>query len=232
MEAIRIDTAQNVLLHFEIASFGDRIVAYLVDVLILVAWWIIVAFVFTSVDMEAPLPVIFLVFVPFMFYHLICEVLMNGQSVGKRAAKVRVVRMDGRQAGIGQYLLRWLLRPVDSIYFIGVVVILINGKGQRLGDIVAGTTLVSVKPRRSLNETLLVQVPEDHQVTYPNAHLLSDAQAQLVKDVLQRSPGADGHKVIAELAAKVRQVVGADVIQPDREFLFTVLRDHSWLTSR
>ncbi|MBK9759154.1 MAG: RDD family protein [Flavobacteriales bacterium] len=232
MEGIRIDTAQNVVLHYELASFGDRMVAFLVDLLVLVAWWIVVAFITSLGDINSGGVFFVLVFVPFFFYHLFCELLMNGQSVGKRTAKVRVVRLDGRQATIGQYMLRWLLRPVDSLYFIGVIVILLNGKGQRLGDIVAGTTLVSVKARRSLAETLVVTAPDNHVVRYANAHLLSDAQAQLMKDVLSRSAGPNGHRVIAELAAKVRQVIGADGQEADRDFLKSVLRDHTWLTSR
>lgn len=232
MEGIRIDTAQNVVLHYELASFGDRMVAFLVDLLVLVAWWIVVAFIVSLADINSGGVFAVLVFVPFFFYHLFCELLMNGQSVGKRTAKVRVVRLDGRQATIGQYMLRWLLRPVDSLYFIGVIVILLNGKGQRLGDIVAGTTLVSVKARRSLAETLVVTAPENHVVRYTNAHLLSDAQAQLMKDVLSRSAGPNGQSVIAELAAKVRQVIGADGQEADRDFLKSVLRDHTWLTSR
>lgn len=233
MEGIRIDTAQNVALHYEVASFGDRIVAYLVDMIILLAWFIVLAFFMSVSYLDSPVTFMLVLMLPFFFYHLACEALMNGQSVGKRVAKVRVVRLDGRQATIGQYLLRWLLRPVDSLYFIGVIVILLNGKGQRLGDIVAGTTLVSVKPRRTLAETLVVTAAEGHVVRYPNAHALSDAQAQLVKDVLMRSAGgAQGHRVVAELAAKVRQVIGADGQESDREFLNTVLRDHTWLTSR
>lgn len=231
MENIRIGTAQNVDLLYEVAPFGDRLVAYMLDLLVLLAWFIAVLLIVGFKGLNVYTSVV-LLFLPTWCYWLFCELLMNGQSVGKRAAKVRVVRLDGQQPSAGNYLLRWLLRPVDSLYFIGVVAVLLSGKGQRLGDMVAGTTVVSTKPRRTLKETLGAGVSDDHVVRYAQAHLLSDAQAQLVKDVLLRSRSYTDQRVLSELAAKVRKVVGADQSQPDREFLDTVLRDHAFLTSR
>jgi uncharacterized RDD family membrane protein YckC len=232
VESIRIDTAQNVALHYEVASFGDRIVAQLLDGLVMFAWWIALISVVGILGMRHMSALWLLWAVPFFFYHLICELIMNGQSVGKRIMKLRVVRADGQQAGIGAYLLRWLLRPVDMMLFIGVVAILATDKGQRLGDLAAGTVLVSVKARRTLAESLIVTAPENHQVRYANAHLLTDVQAQLMKDVLIRSTKGSGQRVVSELAAKVRLAIGADGQEEDRAFLQTVLRDHTWLTSR
>lgn len=231
MDNIRIGTAQNVDLLYEVAPFGDRLVAYLLDSLILIAWMIAVVLIvgFNGLNMYTS---IVLLLLPMWCYSLFCELLMNGQSVGKRVMKVRVVRLDGQQPSTGDYLLRWLLRPVDQFYFIGVIVVLMSMKGQRIGDMVAGTTVVSLKPRRTLKETLGANVTDEHVVRYPQAHLLSDAQAQLVKDVLLRARSYTDQRVLSELAAKVRTVIGADGAQPDKEFLETVLRDHAFLTSR
>lgn len=231
MENIRIGTAQNVDLLYEVAPFGDRLVAYLLDTLILIAWMVAVLLIvgFSGLNVYTS---IVLLFLPMWCYSLFCELLMNGQSVGKRVAKVRVVRLDGQQPSTGNYLLRWLLRPVDQLYFIGVLAVLMSAKGQRLGDMVAGTTVVSLKARRTLKETLGASVSDDHVVRYPQAHLLSDAQAQLVKDVLLRSRSYTDQRVLSELAAKVRTLIGADGSQSDRDFLDTVLRDHAFLTSR
>lgn len=234
MENIRIGTAQNVDLLYEVAPFGDRTIAYIVDTLLMIAWMLLV---WIAVDIAGGnafdgVPFILFIVLPFWLYFLLCEIYMNGQSVGKRVAKVRVVRLDGEQPTTSHYLLRWLLRPVDSLYFLGVLVVLLSNKGQRLGDLVAGTTVISTKPRRTLQETLGASVKEDHVVRYAQASLLSDAQAQLVKDVLMRSRSYSDTRVLHELAAKVRGVIGADGQQPDREFLETVLRDHAFITSR
>ena len=62
------------------------------------------------------------------------EWLLNGRSVGKIALGIRVVMIDGSQPGIGAYLLRWVLRIVESVGFLGGVVPIItvaaNGRGQ------------------------------------------------------------------------------------------------------
>ena len=94
MENIRIGTAQNVDLLYEVAPFGDRLVAYLLDTLILIAWMVAVLLIvgFSGLNVYTS---IVLLFLPMWCYSLFCELLMNGQSVGKRVAKVRVVWAAG-----------------------------------------------------------------------------------------------------------------------------------------
>lgn len=55
---------------------------------------------------------------------------MDGKSVGKNVMKVKVVRIDGGQPTLGQYLLRWLIRPLDSLYGLGLVVVLIGSRAN------------------------------------------------------------------------------------------------------
>ncbi|MCB0780117.1 MAG: RDD family protein, partial [Flavobacteriales bacterium] len=148
MEHVRIETAQNVVVDHEVAPLGDRIVAYLLDTLVLVAWVILMFMLMAMIEPDDD-GVLFLVMMamiifPFLFYHLVMELSLNGQSIGKRVRKIKVSRLDGGRPSFGQYLLRWVLRPIDSFYYIGLVVILINGRGQRLGDLAAGTTIVSL----------------------------------------------------------------------------------------
>ena len=238
MDQIGIETAQNVVVHQEVASIGDRIIAYILDTLILLAWvFVCVMLVMISaVTLENPI-VIGLLFVigglPYMFYHLICEVTMDGQSIGKRSQKIKVARMDGGQPRFGQYLLRWILRPIDGFYWIGMVVILINGKGQRLGDLAAGTTVVSLKPRLRLQDTLMTQLKPEHQVRFPEAVRLSDAQAALIKEVLNNTQVKDRWKIVEEMAAKVRMAIGnSGEGMKAFEFLRAVLEDYVYLTGQ
>ena len=133
MESVRIETAHNVALQMEVATIVDRGLAVLIDWLVLAGWSIAVGQLFNALDLAMPdwLGVV-LFAIPWTFYHLLCEVLMDGQSIGKRARNIKVVRLDGAQPGIGNYLLRWVLRLVDTLFFLGAVVILFNGKGQRI----------------------------------------------------------------------------------------------------
>lgn len=73
-----------------------------------------------------------------MSYFFICESL-SGQTLGKRIAKLRVVKPDGSAAGTGRIALRTILRPIDYT-FIGIITVLATGKKrQRLGDLAANT---------------------------------------------------------------------------------------------
>jgi len=50
---------------------------------------------------------------PVMFYTLVLESLLQGQTIGKRALKIRVVKIDGYQATFSDYVVRWFFRIVD-----------------------------------------------------------------------------------------------------------------------
>ncbi len=239
MQTIDIETAQNVVVQHEVASVGDRAVAYLLDSLVIIAWVLMCAFVSNIFDLwriggtaSGILAVVFII-LPFLFYRLICELTMDGQSIGKRAKQIRVARVDGGQPTIGQYLIRWILRLIDGFYWIGFVVILINGKGQRLGDIAAGTTVVTLKRRLKLQDTLITKVEEGHVVRIPEAVRLNDAQARMIREVLNAKMANSKVRVVEEMAEKVRKVIGNEGVgMGSQELLETVLRDYVFLTGQ
>lgn len=237
MSEIHIETAQNVLVKHEVASVGHRIAAYLLDGVILGAWvfiWFMVL-IFTIAHAEAAtwLIGIVLIGIPYVFYHLVCELAMDGQSIGKRVMKIKVARVNGGQPRLGQYLLRWLLRPVDGFYGLGLVVVLINGRGQRLGDIAAGTTVISLKQRMQLRDTLMTEVAAGHQVRFPEAVRLNDAQAAMIKEVLQNIHVGNRWQLVEEMADKVRRAIGNNGEGlKSTEFLRAVLNDYVHLTGQ
>ncbi len=236
MEAIGIETAQNVLVHHEVASLGDRLLAYIIDSLILWAWIILWFFIgaWNSGSGDAMI-VILIVFagLPYMFYHLVCELTMDGKSLGKQWRRIKVARVDGGQPRLGQYLLRWILRPIDGFYGVGLVVVLINGRGQRLGDLAAGTTVISLKQRTRLQDTLMTTVSADHRVRFPEAVRLNDAQAAMIREVLNNTQVTDRVALIEAMAVKVRTAIGnnGDGLAA-WQFLQSVLQDYVYLTAR
>jgi uncharacterized RDD family membrane protein YckC len=236
MSQLSIETAQNVTLHHEVASLGDRIVAYIIDRLVIFAWivvWVVALVAIEPRDTALLVIGFLVVFLPITFYHLVCELFMDGQSIGKAAMKVKVARKDGGQPGLGAYLLRWLLRPVDQFNGLGLIVVLINGKGQRLGDLAAGTTVITLKQRTQLKDTLMTRVEENHQVRFPEAVRLTDAQAVLIKEVLNNTRTANRWAIIEEMAERVRKAIGVsgDGMKP-MEFLRTVLEDYVHITGQ
>ena len=80
-----------------------------------------------------------------LYYYFACE-SSGGQTLGKKAMKLRVVRMDGGTAGMGDIGVRTILRLIDGLflYLVGLVVMLATGKRRgRLGDLAARTKIVS-----------------------------------------------------------------------------------------
>jgi uncharacterized RDD family membrane protein YckC len=86
------------------------------------------------------------VFVILVFYQIVFETLWQGQTPGKRMLKLRVVDANGLRLTFSQIMVRNLLRIVDLLpfgYIVGGSCALLSAKGQRLGDIAAGTTVIS-----------------------------------------------------------------------------------------
>jgi uncharacterized RDD family membrane protein YckC len=85
------------------------------------------------------------------FYHVICEVFFRGQSLGKKAAGLRVVRGDGAPLDPASSILRNLLRFADtflSLYHIACILICVNKGFRRIGDFAAGTLVVYTSAAR------------------------------------------------------------------------------------
>src|SRR6476659_1870971 len=190
MAVISITTSQNIELEYDLASLGERIVATIIDLVILVGYAIVIG-MFTNLSKGLDYKygwVYMFLFLPVTFYSLLCETFLNGQSVGKKVMGVKVVSLNGNPASFGQYLIRWLFRLVDlwiGSFVLAVIVIAVTEKHQRIGDIVAGTAVVRTRPRMTLHQTLYAPVADINYVTnYPEVTRLSDSDMQLVKDVL------------------------------------------------
>ena len=246
MASLRVHTAQNVTLEYEVASLGDRILAVIIDNLVLVAWaglWLgVLAVTFGPEKMgNSPLVIsllVLLIGVPYVFYNLISEVLLNGQSIGKKARHIRVMRLDGTAPRLGDYMLRWLMRLIDTGLpvvggMVAIITIAANGRGQRLGDMAAGTTVVSTKPRRPTASPLTSPpVPAGYVVVFPQAALLADHDVALVRQLLRQAQLRQDFTLLNEIANKVKTITSIRTGLQDEPFLQTVLRDHTFLASQ
>lgn len=155
-------TPESVELEFTLAGIGNRAWALLIDyhilgllvVVFLIVWsiisWQLVEItnnVFRRVDIGLWLVAIALLVMFFVYtgYFILFETFWQGQTPGKRWAKIRVVRDDGRPIGIGQATLRSLLRAFDDALFLGAFLIMFTVREKRLGDIVAGTIVIQAE---------------------------------------------------------------------------------------
>jgi hypothetical protein len=176
--------------------------------------------------------VVLVVLLPIALYDLICEWLLNGRNVGKLAVDTRVVMLDGSQPGLGAYLIRWLFRLVESVVIFGgvvpVITVAANGKGQRLGDIAAGTTVVKAKTTVLLSDILASPLPDTYHVQFPDVSLLSDRDITIVRDVLQRGD----ESVLIRTADKIKEITGIQSNLQTRQFLETVVDDYRFITTQ
>jgi hypothetical protein len=149
--------------------------------------------------------------------------------------KLRVVKLDGSKPGFGSYFVRWLMRIVDiSITSGGVAIvsILISDKGQRLGDIAAGTTLISEKKRVSLYDSLLVNVPDNYIPTYPQVTVFNDQDVQTIKTLFTDAKRNSNHNVIVKLAERLKEKMGVDPEETNIEFVDRVITDYNYYTQQ
>lgn len=228
MEQLQIQTAHNVAIELDVAGVGDRIIAALYDYLILGAYAVTVSLTFVAHRSEALLTLSLL---PAALYFLLAEVFMSGQSLGKQAHGLRVVRLDGAAPSLGSYLLRWLLRPIDVTFTLGnvaIISLLVTGRGQRLGDLAAGTTVVRVQPRAELAPARAQD--GEHAVTFEEADRLRGEDVELAREVLDAYHYEGRTARSLELAASMKDVLeeqlGVRSDLPPPQFLLTVLRDY------
>lgn len=243
METIKIGTAQNIDIEYEVAGLGERVLARLIDLagfLIIYIISIILFGVSFSVGSKTTFYVVIIAFlVIFIFYDLVCELTMNGQSVGKKIMKIRVISLTGTQPTLSQYLLRWLFRIVDvSIIFgFGVVAVLavaFTEKHQRVGDMVAKTIVIKTKPRIDLtNVVFAAALPQDYQPIFLEVIHLKDAEVSLIHEVLLGFYKTGNTDLIYSMAAKTKEHIAATLPQGMNElqFLETVVKDYNHHTA-
>jgi len=143
-------TGEAVVLDLHPAAFLSRALAYLLDFVVLVVLQVAVVMTLTwllaSVD-NALGGAIFLGTELMLLFGLpiTVETLSRGRSLGKWAAGLRVVRVDGGPIRFRQAMVRGLMLLIDiygSSGSVALVSSLLNARGQRLGDLVAGTYVV------------------------------------------------------------------------------------------
>ena len=244
MENIGIETTQNVDIQYNIANIGDRVLAQIIDLLILGGYAFAMIFVliflndtFSGAPYYYPTAIFIVIYLPFFFYDFLCETFFNGQSFGKMLIKIKVVKIDGSQPGIGNYFLRWIIKPFDVFFTygsVGIITMLINGKGQRLGDLAANTTVIKLKQEIRLEEILVPKTIQNYEVKFPQVSLLSEKDIQIIRDVMSYRKNADAlsfQNILEKTKTSVSNKMGVQSEMNALFFLDTVIKDYTYLNS-
>ena len=153
-----LETPENIQVQFELAGLGTRFCAMFVDSLLLGVITVVLLIFMAIIDLSVfsvfeskgvhwVTAVILAVVITLLWggYFMLFEWLMRGQTPGKKAMKIRVIRDDGTPATIHEVLVRNVLRLVDFLpfsYGVGAIVMFANRLSKRLGDIAAGTIVI------------------------------------------------------------------------------------------
>lgn len=248
MSQIDITTSQNVNITFVLASVGERMIAFFLDVLVLIAYVIVVYLIlefvfnvdvyFNTMDQWSVAAIMGVAFLPVLIYALVMESLMDGQSLGKKIMKIRVVKIDGYQCSFADYLTRWIFRGVELYMFSGIpalLTIIISKNNQRLGDMAAGTAVISLKSNVTISHTILENLKEDYIPTFPQVISFSDNDIRIIKENFQKAIKVDDRVILNRLTIKIKEILKMEYDETkftQRQFIMTVIKDYNYYTGK
>lgn len=263
MPLIKIATVFNIELEFEAADLPRRMVAYLVDFTLLVLYFLLVKFVLygdgtpTTDKMNSMMGLdIIVISTPMLLYSLISEILLHGQSVGKRLADIRVISLDGKEPTVSQYFIRWIFRVFEWPFFFGyvffssgnllsyIIVTMFLGIGvisaiamtpmnQRLGDLAANTVVVRTRSNYSVKDTLFVEIAdENYKPAFPEVLRLSDRDINTITNILSNYSSGRNLEICIRLAEKIQSVLKIETSLEAVAFLKTLIKDYNYLSNK
>jgi uncharacterized RDD family membrane protein YckC len=150
MENAQVQPDENAPRDWESAGFWIRSGAYMIDGIVLAAAGLIFRFLPDGLS-------IVLRIVLGMAYFTCMPAACRGQTLGKMAAGVAIIRMDGTGIGYGRAFLRWLgTLASTAIAGIGFLMAAFTGKKRALHDYVAGTRVVRVEPIGAVRKAAVI----------------------------------------------------------------------------
>lgn len=237
MQTVTVHTTQNIDIDYEVAGLGERILAHLIDLGFFIAFFIVAAIFAMSADSKAfSIGTLIVCVATYALYDLLCEIFLNGQSFGKRIMKIKVISLNGGRPSISQYFLRWLFRIVDMTLTSGVcalICVAVSFKKQRVGDIVAGTTLIKTEPRTKMDNLIFKPTLADYTPIFNTVTQLTDNDIALIHEVIANFKKTGNTVLIYNMATRIKQhlAITPPEHMEDFKFLQTIIADYSHLTS-
>jgi uncharacterized RDD family membrane protein YckC len=263
MSIIQIATPFNIDLEFEIAEFHKRLFAYVIDFILLLTFFVSMKYLYyggfntsrqlllSHVGID-----ILTISVPMLLYSLVTEVVMHGQTIGKKIMGIRVVSLEGGEPTLGQYLLRWMFKAYEWPFMFGytifskesiivyilitgflglivVVIIAVTKKSQRLGDIAANTVVVNTRSTLTVNDTVFMDIRQPgYVVKFPQVLKLTDRDINTIKNVVSHYYKTRGTDTLRRVASKVQLVLGIQTDMYAIDFLEKLLADYNYLATK
>lgn len=231
MVKVSLASSQNITIDFQTASLVQRIVAYGIDLVIIGITSAILAGVLGAINpLLVPLAIL-----PFVLYTVVLEILLHGQTIGKKAMRLRVINVLGKEPTALDYIIRWSFRLVDlytSLFSVGVILISTTPRAQRLGGFLSNTMVVNLRAEMELSLTDILNIEDrsGYQPSYLDVYRFRESEMLTVKQVLERVekyPNAAHKLALEQCAQRVARVLGIDDLPKNhRQFLQVVLKDY------
>ncbi len=260
MPIIQIATAFNIDLEFEIAEFHKRLLAYMIDFVLLIIFLFSMKYLLYDAlrlgfEQNAGLDIL-VISLPMLLYSFLTELWMNGQTVGKKLLSIRVISLEGGEPTFGQYLLRWITKFFEWPFLFGyiafsnsnvliytfitglfgiavVIIISISPKNQRLGDMAAGTVIVNTRSALTVADTVFMNINKtDYKVMFPEVMRLSDRDINTIKGVLTIAAKRNNYDMCHRVALKVKEVLNINSDMHVDQFLEKLLEDYNYLATK
>lgn len=226
-------------IRYTLATFWERAIATLIDAAIILVVSFFLFWIFEAMGSMVSTIMYSLVLVPFIvFYSLAFEMLNNGQSIGKMALRLRVVRIDGEQVTPNDYLMRWIFRGVD-IYFsvgtIGTLSSIASARNQRIGDLLGNTIVVNVSKRErlSIDNLLSLNKIKDKKISFPQVTKLPEETFLIIRETLNKQKRFDNEahdEAVKLLVGRICELLDLETPKNNERFLQTLLNDYIVLT--
>lgn len=263
MPVVSVPTSFNISLEFDAPGLGRRSLSLFIDMLVQYLYIILVSYIMSVLYWGRDEWALWLILLsPVFLYHLIWELTSNGQSIGKKMTKLRVVSINGGRPSVSQLLIRWLLRisdlwivillylliylmagggGVESViafmfgmgFLVADIILVANSKrAQRIGDILAQTIVIKTSAKESLHNTIFREVAEDYVLRFPEVMRISDRDLNIIKNLLNDAGRSGNQEKLAAAAEKVKAYLKIQTDMYPDEFLESLLKDYNYLSAK
>jgi uncharacterized RDD family membrane protein YckC len=235
MRKISISTAQNIVIDFKLATIGQRFLAFVLDLIIVLAAYTFLSILFALIHES----LLFVAGLILLLYTLIMELSFSGQTLGKMAMKIRVVTIEGKEPNPLDFVIRWSFRIIDIWFSLGalaVVSISTSSRAQRVGGVLSNTIVINQGAESGLSLSDILRIEDRTQYTpeYFDVIRFSEDEMLTVKAVLDRygKYHNEAHKnLLTTTANRCGEVLELERIPDDTiEFLRTLIKDYIVIT--
>jgi uncharacterized RDD family membrane protein YckC len=237
MLVVKLDTGFNIEVEFPIAPFHRRFFAWILDNIILISYLIGAYYLLWGIlgpDWPGEHFWLYCLYlIPYFLYHVIMESLANGQSLGKKLMRIKVITMEGGQPSVSQYIIRWLFRSIDVLFFMlpGFFSIILSSRSQRIGDMIAGTIVIDTRASTTWQDTIFTEIETTYKPKYPQVMQLTDRDINTLKSIISAVVKRNDYELAHRISERIQSKLNMQAQEDSLQFLQRLLKDYNYYST-